>query len=136
LQIGYALCAGLILGYITFRYSIKYSIILHAVHSGLIVLVAFVTPLVPGIAVYAMWGAFAVGLIVVAATKHTKVKRFIDRGRARANAWKYTFTVPWLLLYIAITIVLTAVQLDAKPLDAPASKLPPPLIPDIWSDLQ
>jgi hypothetical protein len=136
LQIGYALCAGFILGYITFRYSIKYSIILHAIHNGLMVLVAYVTPLVPGLAVYAMWGVFAVGLIVVAITKHAKVRRFMDAGRARANAWRYTFTVPWLLLYIAITIVLTAVQLDVKPLNAPGSQYPPPLIPDIWANLE
>ncbi|MDR2163373.1 MAG: CPBP family intramembrane metalloprotease [Clostridiales Family XIII bacterium] len=135
LQIGYALCAGLILGYITFRYSIKYSIILHAIHNGLMVLLAYISPLLPGLVIYVMWGAFAVGLIVVFATKYTKVKRFLDRGRARANAWRYTFTVPWLLLYIAITIALTVVQLDIKSLNAPGSQYPPELIPDIWSDL-
>ncbi|MDR1495938.1 MAG: CPBP family intramembrane metalloprotease [Clostridiales Family XIII bacterium] len=135
LQIGYALCAGLILGYITFRYSIKYSIILHAVHNGLMVLVAYVTPLAPAIAVYAMWSVFVVGLIVVAVTKHAKVYRFLDAGRARANAWRYTFTVPWLLLYIAITIALTVVQLDIKSLDAPGVRETTQLIPEIWKDL-
>jgi hypothetical protein len=132
LQISYSFFAGLILGYITFRYSIKYSIILHAIHNGLMVLVAYITPLVPGLAIYAMWGAFAIGLIVVAITKHGKVKKFLDRGRARANAWRYTFSAPWLLLYIAITIVLTAVQLDVKPLDAPGNPFPPQLIPNVW----
>jgi hypothetical protein len=136
LQIGYAFCTGLILAYITFRYSIKYSIILHAIHNGLTVVVAYVTPIVPGLAIYAMWGAFAIGLIVVAATKHAKVKKFLDKGRARANAWKYTFSVPWLLLYIAITIMLTAVQLDIKPLNAPGSQFPSQLIPDIWENLK
>jgi hypothetical protein len=136
MQIGYALCAGLILGYITFRYSIKYSIILHAIHNGLMVLVAYIDPLVPGIAIYAMWGAFIVGLIVVAVAKRAKVRRFLDKGRARANAWKYTFSVPWLLLYIAVTIALTIVQVDAKPLDAPVVNTPSPLIPDVWEDLR
>jgi hypothetical protein len=136
LQIGYAFCAGLILGYITFRYSIKYSILLHAIHNGLMVLVAYVTPLAPALAIYAMWGVFVAGLIVVAVKKHAKVRRFIENGRARANAWRHTFTVPWLLLYVAITIVLTAVQLDAKPIDAPGVKYPPQLIPDIWTDLK
>jgi hypothetical protein len=135
LQIGYALCAGLILGYITFRYSIKYSIILHAIHNGLMVLVAYVTPLAPAVAVYALWGVFVIGLIVVAVQKHTKVHRYLAAGRARANAWRYTFTVPWLLLYLAITIVLTAVQLDIKPLNAPDVQYPPQLIPDIWRDI-
>jgi hypothetical protein len=136
LQIGYAFCTGLIYGYITFRYAIKYSIILHAIHNGLTVLVAYVTPVAPGLAIYAMWGAFAVGLIAVAVTKHGKIKKFLDKGRARANAWKYTFSVPWLLLYVAITIVLTAAQLDARPLDAPTSRFPAQLIPDVWDTLE
>jgi hypothetical protein len=139
LQIGYAFCTGLIYGYITFRYAIKYSIVLHAIHNGLTVLVAYVTPLLPGVtglAIYVMWGAFAIGLIVVAVTKHAKVRKFLDRGRARANAWKYTFSVPWLLLYIAITIVLTVAQLDVKSMNAPASQFPPQLIPDVWDKLE
>jgi hypothetical protein len=131
LQIGYALCAGLILGYITFRYSIKYSIVLHAIHNGLMVGVTYLTPHVPGLAIYAIWGVFAIGLIVVAISKGAKVKRFLDQGRARANAWKYTFTVAWLLLYVVITIVLTVVQLDVKPIGA-GSEYPPPLIPKAW----
>jgi hypothetical protein len=135
LQICYSFFAGLILGYITFRYAIKYSIILHAVHNGLMVLLSYLAPLVPGVAVYAIWAVFVIGLIATAVTKGPKVKRFLDRGRARANAWRYTFTVPWLLLYVAITIVLTVVQLDVKPINAPTNEFPPPLIPDIWEDL-
>jgi hypothetical protein len=139
LQIGYAFCTGLVYGYITFRYSIKYSIILHAIHNGLTVLVAYVTPLLPGIAgfaIYIMWGTFAIGLIVVIATKHEKVKRFLDKGRARANAWKYTFSVPWLLLYVVITIVLTVAQLDVKSINAQAEQFPAQLIPDVWDKLE
>jgi hypothetical protein len=136
LQIGYALCTGLILGYITFRYSIRYSIILHAIHNGLMVAVSYITPIVPGLAIYAMWGVFAVGLIIVIATKHAKIKRFLDKSRVRTNAWKYTFSVPWLMLYIAITIVLTVAQLDIKPLNAPGSEYPPPLVPEMWTNLK
>jgi hypothetical protein len=136
MQIGYALCAGLILGYITFRYSIKYSIVLHAIHNGLMILVAYVDPLVPGVAIYVMWGAFVVGMVVVAVAKYAKIRRFLGKGRARANAWRYTFSVPWLLLYVAITIALTVVQVDAKPLDAPVVDTPSPLIPDVWEDLR
>jgi hypothetical protein len=131
LQIGYAFCAGLILGYITFRYSIKYAIILHAIHNGLMVGVSYLAPHVPGLAIYALWCVFLVGMIVVAVKKWAKVKRFLDRGRTRANAWRHTFGVPWLLLYIAITIVITGVQLDVKPIGS-VSKYPPPLVPEKW----
>jgi hypothetical protein len=130
LQIGYALCAGLILGYITFRYSIKYSIVLHAFHNGLMVLMVYITPLAPSLLIYGMWGAFIVGLIATAVTKSAKIKRFMDKGRTRLNAWRYTFSVPWLLLYIAVTIVLTIVQLDITPLDKVTNPGSPPLIPD------
>jgi membrane protease YdiL (CAAX protease family) len=132
LQICYALCAGLILGYITFRYSIKYSIILHAIHNALMVGVTYLTPHVPGIAIYGLWGVFTIGLIVVAIRKGSKVKRFLDKGRARVNAWRYTFTVPWLLLYVAITVVLTIVQLDVKEIGS-VSENPSPLIPEAWN---
>ncbi|MDR0520032.1 MAG: CPBP family intramembrane metalloprotease [Clostridiales Family XIII bacterium] len=131
LQIGYAFCAGLILGYITFRYSIKYSIILHAVHNGLMVGVSYLSMHVAGFAIYGLWTVCLVGLVVVAIKKGAKVKRFLDRGRARANAWKHTFGVPALLLYIAITIVITAVQMDVKEIGT-ESKYPTALVPKEW----
>jgi hypothetical protein len=131
LQIGYGFCAGLILGYITFRYSIKYSIVLHAFHNGLMVLVSYLTPQVPGIVILAMWGVFLIGFAVVLIAKAGKIKRYMDKGRARAGAWKHTFTVPWLLVYIGITIVLTAIQLDARPIGS-GSDYPDPLIPKAW----
>jgi hypothetical protein len=132
LQIGSSFFAGLALGYITFRYSIKWSIVLHTIYNGLIIAIAYLSPALPGFVVYGIWGVFLVGLVCVAITKHAKVRRFLDKGRTRKNAWRYTFTVPWLLLYIAITVVLTIVQMKVYPLDKPENPGLPPLIPDIW----
>jgi hypothetical protein len=121
-----------VLGYITFRYSIKWSIVLHAIHNGLMIAISYLAPMLPGFAIYGIWTVFLIGLVYVAITKYAKVRRFLDKGRTRKNAWRYTFTVPWLLLYIAITIVLTIVQMKTRPLDKPENPDPSPLIPDIW----
>jgi hypothetical protein len=60
--------------------------------------------------------------------KSGKLKRFFDKCRSSENAYRYAFTVPWLLLYVAVTVFLAVMQSSMIPFDqvktGPPTNLP------------
>jgi membrane protease YdiL (CAAX protease family) len=123
LQFGHSFAIGLLLGYVTFRYAIKWAIVLHCLHNLLMTIVAMLA--VPWFINYGFFGVFFLWMIVIAIMKFRKVKRFFDKGKSLKNAYKYAFTVPFLLAYIAITIFLAIAQAHVIPADEVGASLSP-----------
>jgi membrane protease YdiL (CAAX protease family) len=123
LQFGHSFAVGLILGYVTFRYAIKWAIVLHCLHNLLMTVVAMFE--VPWFINYGFFGVFFLWTVVIIIVKSGKLKRFFDKGRSLRDAYKYAFTVPCLLAYIAVTIFLAVAQADVMPADQVAESLSP-----------
>jgi hypothetical protein len=113
-QIIQSFALGLLLAYITFRYSIKWAAVLHCSHN-LVWSLARLIPL-PWYFACAFLGIFLVWGIVIAVRKFAKVRRFADKGRSIRNAYKYFFTAPAILIYIAIAIALACMEITVVPL--------------------
>ena len=113
-QMPEAFILGSILGYITFRYSIKWAFILHCIHNLAIFLVAMFQP---GLYInYGIFGIFFVLMLITLIAKRAKLLRFFSLGRSLENAYRYSLTVPWILVFVAITIFASAIQTDVKTL--------------------
>ncbi|MDR0357564.1 MAG: CPBP family intramembrane metalloprotease [Clostridiales Family XIII bacterium] len=125
-QFGHSFAAGLILGYITFRYAIKWAIVLHCMHNLLMIAVSMLD--VPWFINYGFFGIFSLWAIVILIVKFDKIKRFFDKGRSLANAYKYAFATLSLLAYVAVTVFLaithTHIQLSSEYLETPPPDLP------------
>jgi membrane protease YdiL (CAAX protease family) len=115
LQLGHSFAVGLILGYVTFRYSIKWAIVLHCLHNLLMIVVSMLD--VPWFINYGFFGIFTLWMIVILIMKSGKIKRYFNKGRSLKNAYAYAFTAPWLLAYIAVTVFLAIAQTHVIPLD-------------------
>jgi membrane protease YdiL (CAAX protease family) len=110
---GFAL--GLLLAYITFRYSIKWAVVIHCAHNLIWDLADALQP--PWYFVYGFLAIFFVWGIIIAALKFRKVRRFVSKGRSVKNGYKYFFTAPAVLLYMAIALALAAMGSSVIPLD-------------------
>ncbi|MDR2157075.1 MAG: CPBP family intramembrane metalloprotease [Clostridiales Family XIII bacterium] len=128
LQFGHSFAIGLILGYITCRYAIKWAIVLHCLHNLLMIAVSMAN--VPWFVNYGFFGIFTLWAIVIAIMKFGKVKRFSDKGRSLKNAYKYAVSVPWLLVYIVLAVFLAIAQTHVIPADQ-ASSAPAPNLPRV-----
>jgi membrane protease YdiL (CAAX protease family) len=110
---GFAL--GLLLAYITFRYSMKWAVVIHCVHNLTWNLESTLN--LPWYYVYGFFAIFFVWGIIVAILKFRKVRRFVGKGRSVKNAYKYFFTAPAVLLYIVIAFALAFMETSVIPLD-------------------
>jgi membrane protease YdiL (CAAX protease family) len=106
---------GLLLAYITFRYSIKWAAVLHCISNLVISAVALVD--IPWYFSCGFLGIFFVGGVIVAVLKLSKVRRFAKKGRSVKNAYPYFFTAPAVIIYIIIALLLTFLQTSVIPLD-------------------
>lgn len=107
---GYAFVAGIALAYITLRYSIKWAIIIHCSNNMLMMLIAFMD--IPFQLNYIFLGIFFVWGLVILIIKRKKLYRYYDKGRSKKNSYRYTFTDYYLLAFLALTVILTI--LDVK----------------------
>lgn len=114
IQNGYGFVAGIILAYITLRYSIKWAMIIHCTNNMLMMIVAFLN--VPYQINYIFFGIFFIGGIVVLITKFKKIKRYFAKGRSKKNAFKYTFSNIYILSYLVLTIILTVMGVTVTPI--------------------
>jgi acyl-CoA synthetase (AMP-forming)/AMP-acid ligase II len=116
LQFGHSFTVGIILGYITFRYSIKWAVVLHCIHNFVMIMIALVNP--PWFFVYGFLAIFflwAIGIIIV---KREKIHRWIRKGATKPHAFGHLLGTPYLWAYIVLAILLAAFQTTVEPLDA------------------
>lgn len=107
---GYAFAVGIVLAYITLRYSLKWAIIIHCGNNMLMMLIAFLS--VPYQLNYMFFGVFFVWGIIILIIKRKKIMKYFDKGRSKKNAYKYTFTNMYVLAYLALTVVLTFMEIS------------------------
>lgn len=112
-QNGYAFVVGIALAYITLRYSIKWAIIMHCSSNMLMMLIAFLN--VPYQLNYIFLGIFFVWGVVILIIKRNKLKKYFDKGRSKKNAYLYTFSNIYIIAYLALTIVLTLMDMKLTP---------------------
>jgi membrane protease YdiL (CAAX protease family) len=115
IQIFHGFVLGLLLAYITFRYSIKWAAALHCSHNLIWELTGVLT--LPWYFVYGFLAIFFVWGIIISFRKFRKVRRFADKGRSAQNVYKYFFTAPAILIYIAIALMLAYMETNIIPLD-------------------
>jgi membrane protease YdiL (CAAX protease family) len=125
LQILHSFACGLVLAYITFRYSLKWSIVLHCAHNLLLLIVQILY--LPWFFTYSFFSIFVIWGAVILIKKRTKISRFLRKSPAMAHAYNYFFTVPMIVIYIALALAFTFVKTDIIPL----SELTPPPNPNI-----
>jgi membrane protease YdiL (CAAX protease family) len=108
IQVGQAFVLGIVLGYITFRYSIKWAVLLHGIHNFLVAGLSVIE--IPVYVNYGVLGVFFVLMVVVLIAKRAKLIRFFRLGRSLENAYRYFVTVPWILVFVLLTIFASALQ--------------------------
>ncbi|MDR3071865.1 MAG: CPBP family intramembrane metalloprotease [Clostridiales Family XIII bacterium] len=108
IQFGHSFVIGLLLGYITFRYSIKWAIVLHCLHNLFMVIIALLN--VPWFINYGVLGIFTLSAIGIFIAKRRVVKQWTERQKSKVNAYKFFFRVPYILTYIAIACIMAAMQ--------------------------
>ncbi len=107
---GYAFVVGIALGYVTLRYSLKWAIVIHCANNMLMMLIAFLN--VPYQLNYLFLGIFFVWGVVILIIKRKKILKFFSKGRSKENAYKYTFTNVYVLAYLALTVILTIMEIS------------------------
>jgi membrane protease YdiL (CAAX protease family) len=106
---------GLLLAYITFRYSIKWAIVTHCTNN--LVMNAVLVAAAPWFVSDGILGVFFVWGIIIAIRKSAKVRRFASKGKSIKNAYAYFFTAPAVIIYIIIAFALAYLQVGLVPLD-------------------
>jgi membrane protease YdiL (CAAX protease family) len=114
-QLAHGFALGLLLAYITFRYSIKWAAVLHCSHNLIWSLIDTLS--LPWYYVYGFLAIFFVWGIVISILKFRKVRRFAGKGRSARNVYKYFFTAPAILIYIVIALALACMETNIVPLD-------------------
>lgn len=108
-QNGYAFVVGIVLAYITLRYSIKWAIIIHCSNNMLMMLIAFLN--IPFQLNYAFLGIFFVWGVIILIIKRNKIRKWFAKGKSKKNAYKFTFSNMYILAYLALTIMLTIMDI-------------------------
>ena len=106
---GYAFVVGIVLAYITLRYSIKWAIIIHCLNNMIMMLIAFLN--IPFQLNYIILGIFFVWGLGILIVKRKKIIKFFKKIPTKKNAYKYTFTNLYILAFLALTIVLTIMDM-------------------------
>jgi membrane protease YdiL (CAAX protease family) len=115
IELFHAFALGLLLAYITFRYSIKWAAVLHCTNNLVMNAVVIAGAYAPWFIIDGVLGVFLVWGIIVAARKFAKVRRFAGKGRSAKNAYAYFFTAPAVIIYIIIALTLTFLQTGVIP---------------------
>jgi membrane protease YdiL (CAAX protease family) len=118
IELFHSFALGLLLAYITFRYSIKWAIALHCTNNLVMNAVVIVSAYVPWFIIDGILGAFLVWGIIISVRKFAKVRRFAGKGRSAKNAYAYFFTAPAVIIYIIIALLLAFSQTGIVPTDA------------------
>lgn len=108
----FAILAGLILGYVAMRYSLKWSILLHIVNNCLFgdVLSMVIEGFSASTQDLILWGlimiffALAVGLLI---KERKRVKKEIERCLENKCYYQYAFTSVWFLLYFIVSCIMS-----------------------------
>lgn len=107
---GYAFVVGIVLGYITLRYSIKWAIVIHCSNNMLMMLIAFLD--IPFQLNYIFLGIFFIWGVVILIVKRNKIYKYFDKGRSKKNAYKYTFTNMYIIAFLALALILTVMDIS------------------------
>jgi membrane protease YdiL (CAAX protease family) len=110
IQNGYGFVAGLVLAYITTRYSIKWAIILHCTNNMLMMIIAFLK--VPFQINYLFLGIFLLWGLLILIVKRRKIFKYFADGRPLNSAYKNTFTNMYVLAFLALTVILTLLDIN------------------------
>lgn len=113
IQNGYAFVVGIVLAYITLRYSIKWAIIIHCTNNMLMMIIAYLN--VPYQINYIFLGIFFIWGIIILIVKNKKVRKYFKKGRSKKNAYRYTFSNMYILAYLALTLILTIMEISITP---------------------
>jgi len=108
-QNGYAFIVGIVLAYITLRYSLKWAIVIHCTNNMLMMIILFMN--VPLLLNYIFLGVFSLWGLVILIIKRKKLYRYYKKGRSKKNAYKYTFINRYILAFLVLTIILTVLDL-------------------------
>ena len=113
IQNGYAFVVGIVLAYITLRYSIKWAIVIHCTNNMLMMIIAFFN--VPYQLNYIFLGIFSIWGVVILIVKNKKLRKYFGKGRSKKNAYKFTFSNMYILAYLVLTLILTIMEISITP---------------------
>lgn len=107
---GYAFVVGIVLAYITLRYSLKWAIIIHCTNNMIMMLIAFLS--IPYQINYLFFGIFFLWALIILIVKRKKITKFFSKGRSKKNAFKYTFTNMYVIAFLVLTVILTFMDMS------------------------
>ncbi len=107
----FAAVSSLILGYVTIEYSIKWSMIIHIINNLFFVnILGFImdslSPNFQGIFNLFLFIALFLGGAYVLFQSRDFIKNYIKINRSEEKLYRYTFSSPWVILFISVNLLL------------------------------
>lgn len=115
----FAIIVGIILGYVTIEYSIRWAILLHIfnnfIFSQLLSLVtAALSPAMQDLIITGVMVLFFIGGMIILFKKRLAIKQYFADNRSGQHCYRYALTSCWMLIFIVLNLILAVSGITPK----------------------
>lgn len=109
-----AAVSGLVFGYVTIEYSIKWSILLHILNNLVFVdiigrFISLFNNFTQTVFTYVLYGAFFIGGVIVFILKRKGIRNYLKKERTVRGCYRYAFTAAWMIIFLLL-MTLTGIN--------------------------